>query len=431
VKFSISDNNLTSGDEFHVWFANVDRYIQPSQSPFTINEEFTIYMEDSDVGNIYSLNLSKNNDTSDHSFSFTSSAFNVVNYSQANLNRFARDINLANHVPSKKVNETLIHLKKLFAMPVFVDNVTKSAQLFLLKDIHQTGIVDITSKVNEDYQFELNEEKNQVLKLDIGEDDYIDEFKAYDHYNDLGDYTTFENIPEADNKQNIAYVASQNAIYKTQKTDYYGNVWKHYTDIAKTIEAHSTGKKEDMELSAGPLLMRGVIVNNGDYYTDSLFPLPKIKQRGISIIYDSGKQEQDYSIRLFNWIGKKTFTANDGDTNTYVASTSSEYDRDGNQVSPFSLFLNGPNGIVEYFHRPFLDFMKQTETVTVEANPAFNVKDLLDMIEVITMPQDDIIENQKRWVMINNVKYLPRRMDVEISMNGIVTVQFELIKKAN
>jgi hypothetical protein len=441
--FEIDDGDISQDPYYQLeivfWWNdysnNIIREFYPQRTDFSIDFHVTFYATQEDANNAHKVfvRFGRYVNGFNTNFTFKKSTLNVINYSQSSLNRFAKEINLANHVPSKEVNEVLIDLKELFAMPIFIDNVTKNVQLFLLKDIQQTGIIDITNKVIPEYEFELNEEKNQVLKLDLSEDMYLEDgaFKAYSHFNYLGEYTTFQEIPEASEKTNIVYVASQNTIYKTQDDEYYGNIWKHYTDIGKEIEAYETGEKENKKIKSAGLLMRGVKVNNNNYYIDSLFPLPKIKQRGISIIYDSGKQEQDYPIRLFNWIGKKTFTANDGDTNTYVASTSSEYDRDGNQVSPFSLFLNGPNGILEYFHRPFLDFMKQTETVTVYANPDFNIKDLLDLIEVITLPQNKSIANQKRWVMIDNVKYLPRKMDVELSGDGIQTVQLELIKKAN
>jgi hypothetical protein len=441
VKFLIEDNNLS---EIEYYSFNIgpesggsyaSRQIIPEASPFKIEQEVTVYMVPGDVNTIVTVGLTRvigATGEDNHEFTFLESRLDIINYSQATLNRFEKSINLENHVPKKKIPDALNHLRQFFAMPVFIDNLKRKVQLFLLKDLFDTGIIDITGKVEQKMKFELSEEVNHIYKADISDDDYFDEkdFKAYSDFNLKGNYNTFQNVPPATSMKDVVYVSSQNAVYKTRQDPLYGNVWMFYTDISQIVPANDTGKQEEKNIEACGLLMRGAAQKDSKNYQDSVYPLPKISQEGFSVIYNSGSSEQDYPLRIMKWLGKKTYEYLGG-TEYYNAATTAAYDRDGNQVSNFSLTLNGESGVVAYFHSKFLDFLKKKEVVTVDANPSFNIKDLLDMIELITLPQDKALGNQKRWLMINNVRYLPRKMDVEISMRGIETVQFELIKKAN
>lgn len=166
----------------------------------------------------------------------------------------------------------------------------------------------------------------------------------------------------------------------------------------------------------------------GSTYIASVYPLPKIKQIGNSILYNSTQENED-TLRIINWIGMTNYNFFGTDYD-YPFATAGQHDAKGNKVANFSLFLNGPEGIIETFHRRWEDWQSYLERVKIMGNPNITIKELLDLIEIVSSPQDVSPENQKRWVLINNIKYLPRKIDVEISPQGIETVKFELIKKA-
>lgn len=419
----------TAGMEDSTYQEKLKSYVRDNED-FIIEGEIHVYIDESYIGDTMRIIFDKPESHDSEDVVFNEATCSVTNYSESMLNRFAKEIKLKNHVPAKLINEALNDLKDLFGLCYFFDEARKRVQLFLRKDIFDTDYIDLTDKVDvSTYQFELSEKKNKVLQIDFEDDQYSEEekFRDYSDFNMLGSYDAFEDIPPANSFKDIVYVASQNAIYKTRKDNDYGNTWKHYTDIRQSEQLQDEGEYEEKKISAGPMLMRGVKRVDDTNYTDSVYPVPKIDQKGFSIIYNSGRSGKDYQLRLMHWLGKKTYSYQ-GQSGTFPAATSAEYDLDGYKANDFSLFLNGSNGVAEYFHRKFEDFMSQTEQVRLRANPAFDIANLLETIEVVAMPQSD---NQKRWLLIDNVKYLPKRVDVEISMQGIENVRLEILKQSN
>jgi hypothetical protein len=332
-------------------------------------------------------------------------------------------------VPQVKIGKFLNQLKDLFALAYYFDNQRKKVQLFLKDDIFETGYKDITDLVDPEMDIQLNDEINKIFTYDFEDDEYTeDNFKAYSKYNLSDTVNAFASAPDPTSLKNIIKVLAENAIYKVEKHLDFGNVWQHFTDINQRLEMQASGKEESKDIELTPLLMKGIYWR-GSKYIASMFHVPKIKQNGYSVIYNSD-QEKDDSLRIVNWIGMASYN-HFSSVYDYPLATSGQYDPQGNKVANFSLFLNGSEGIAETFHRKWEDWQSFTEKVEVMGNHEINIKELFDLIQVVALPQDDTLQNQRRWFMIRNTKYIPRKMDVEISTTGIDTVKFELMKKAH
>lgn len=427
----VSDSNLQGPYYLTINYKDsiaIEGYvINPDSSPFIVDWEITHYFNNDDLNEILEFTFSAGH-TGNDTITFNESTISIINYSQENLNRFAKQIDPANHVPQMEISEFLNNLKDLFGLAYYFNNQANQIQFFLKKDLNNTGYEDITDLIDPEMEFRLNEKTNNKLLIDFQDDEFTEKnFRRYGKYNLADTVNAYNSAPDPISIKDVLKVLSENSIYKVEKDLDYGNVWKFFTDIAQSLELQSDGKTRKKEIKLAPLLMHNIFYK-GSRYIPSIFCVPKIKQRGYSVIYNSD-EEKDDAVRILNWIGMTNYNLF-GTDHDYPFATSGQYDPKGNKVASFSMFLNGSEGLAETFHRSWEDFMSFTEEVRALGNENMNIRHLMKLIRVISLPQNDIPANQKRWLYINSIKYLPVKMDVEISMQGIETVELRMYKKA-
>jgi len=438
LEFEIYDPNFNNGDYVLALMdydpegtteALSQQSFYPNQDTFTIKAEFAVKFVSGDIGKKIAFWLEPEHFNKDQMV-FNLSTLHVNNYSYSNLNVYAKQIDPANHIPQVTVKKLLNGIKDIFGIAYYFDDLRKTVQLFIKDDLFLSQSKNISDLVDPDtIEVELNEPTKRILEYSFKDDGFAeDNFKDWSGYNMAGEVDAFIDAPDARGIKDVLKVKAENRIYKVDRDPEKGNIWKGFTDIKQRVQLSDQGAEERKEIEVAPLLMHGIYYR-GSVYLASLYSVPKIKQPGYSVLYNSN-QDQEGFLRIFNWMGLRPYSYFGVDY-SYPLATSGQYDSKGNKISPFSLFLNGPEGVAESFHRQIENFLRDTETVKVDANTRLSLKDLLALIEVISMPQDGDVGAQKRWLLINNVKYLPKKMDVEISPHGIKSARFELIKKAH
>jgi hypothetical protein len=145
----------------------------------------------------------------------------------------------------------------------------------------------------------------------------------------------------------------------------------------------------------------------------------------------NSENDEDPVLKLMNWIGSSAFEKNDENDDYYPFATSHNVDSKGDSAGDFSLFLKGTGSIGKDYHEPWFNFLKNTETYNFKSGANFGVRTLLKLLELIKPQKGVATENQKRWMFIENIKYLPKQVTAEITMQGLESVEIKAIKQAH
>lgn len=387
-----------------------------------LNEEIvenihTFYAGTSDIGQEVFCAVSSD-------WTLDDAELNVVNLSQTNLNRYAKTISPANHVPAIAINDFLNNLRKYWQMAVIIDSSNQQAEFLFLKDVFDTKAIDFTDKIEAGNELESIDKKTITVDFDWDKDD---NFLDTSIYNDRGDYDQYKNLPVSRDIADIALMNPANAIFKVYYIDFQ-NLWKRFSDIDQKQTYGDGDDEEEITLGMHPAFMTGYIHGEDRGESQFLFALPQVNKQGKSKLFSS-ENDEDSILKLMNWIGSSAFEKLDENDDYYPFATSHNVNSKGGAAGTFSLFLDGTNGLAEIFHEDWLEFLKDTETYNFKAGKNFKAASLLKLLSLVK-PQNVSAANQYRWLMIESIKYLPKQITAEVSMNGLESVEIKGVKQA-
>jgi len=114
----------------------------------------------------------------------------------------------------------------------------------------------------------------------------------------------------------------------------------------------------------------------------------------------------------------------------YPFATTSNYELDKTKCKNITLFLEGTDGIYNNYLKTWYEFISATEEVTFNMGVNFGAKHLLQLMQIICQPQSGDTTSNIRWLMIESIKYLPKKLTVEISMNNIESAELIAVKQS-
>ncbi|HAN19610.1 MAG: hypothetical protein A2X13_14780 [Bacteroidetes bacterium GWC2_33_15] len=360
----------------------------------------------------------------------------VVNSSQTDLNRLAKSANLKNHVPKMMLNDFLKDLKMFWGLSLFFDNQMQSAQFSFNKDILDAAILDITDIVAVGEQIEIAEKKNMSIDFEWDGEDAAteDNFLSISDFEQLDDVLILTDAPRAKSTGEIVKVAVTNTYFKSGDADNNERRWLFYSDIPqKCFINNSADETTEIKLNANPLLMKNIahvtVVNNIIDIEQSLV-VPQILKKGKSILGVSEEEGSEEVLRFMNWVGMSTYHVIVGIDSDYPFATTSNYELDKTKCKNITLFLEGTDGIYNNYLKTWYEFISATEEVTFNMGVNFGAKHLLQLMQIICQPQSGDTTSNIRWLMIESIKYLPKKLTVEISMNNIESAELIAVKQS-
>jgi hypothetical protein len=348
-----------------------------------------------------------------------------VNTSQTNLNRYAKDIVISNHIPPVTISNFLNELRKFWQMAILIDSANAQAEFFLVKDLFDASFEDYTDKIKKGERLESIDKLKVTVDFDW---DKEDNFLDTNQYNNRGSFDQYIDLPQSRNIQDIATMNPANNIYKVNYIDF-ENIWQRLTDIDQYREFGAGDETKPITLGMHPALMTGYIYADEFGKSEFLFAIPRLQQKGKSKLFGSDN-DLSAAMKLMNWFELGDFERIDQVNDTYPFATSHDTDSLGVATGKYSMFLKGDNSIGEIYHKPWYDFLKNTETYSFDVGENFGVASLLNLLRLIQPQKGITVANQKRWMMIESIKYLPKIINIEVSMDGLQSVEIKAVKQA-
>lgn len=387
----------------------------------------------SQIGEVIQMRI-----TSDTSWVIEEMECNITNLTYTNLNRYAKEIDPSNHVPKMKLNDFMRDLKDLFGAVYFIDNNSKSIQISLLKDVLNSEYLEITNKIATNQEMDLPEKKNFTIDFEWDESDSAtsDNFLSISEFTNLGVYPQIKEAPQPTDPKEIITSRVSNQIHKTGYTsELREKKWLFYSDIEqKQIIDNGADDNEDIEIKASPILMYSLqyFWRGGELQDEQLRVIPQIRKKGVSKMFITEEQSSEDKLRLMNWVGVTEYEAfkYQPETRWYPFATSFNYDMNNVKQKNITLFLEGEDGLYNNFLKEWYNFISHVEEVKFKAGVNFGTSDLFEMIQILSQPQLGATALNIRWIMIESIKYLLKQVTVEISMNGLESVEIKGIKKA-
>lgn len=439
LKFTIDINvENQSSDPSQNWQASVTIYkdgayvgsvyfkIYDTNAAVNIKATKRIFV-DEDLGDIH-LEIQCDDDESfPSSFKFLSGNLTVEAVSSSNLNRYAKEIAYANHVPQKKISVFLEAVYRTFGIIPFFNHKLKTVNLVYLKDlvntVKQTSFKDRIIK-NSLETVAQNDYQGVKFSFDTSQnDDYLsDANKDYSKYEHLGDYNTIFDRPEAPGTINkTARILNSNKItlYSVYEEDVEGTMventrWNYFTDDFKDYIL-GEGKKH-FQSGFFPMTMAfthdfgDVEITppvDGSYDHPYWWMMPRVSQMGSSPAFETGIN--DPGLRLMIFYGIQPVALADGNETpyTYPFASFRPMNAAGGIISGESLQLTwqGQEGLIAEFWQPVIDWLQRR--IPVELLRQLTVEELFNLVL------------DRKFMLNNNVLALFKEVSIPVSSKQI------------
>jgi hypothetical protein len=327
--------------------------------------------------------------------------YNLFNYENLDklYNLFSKSIKINKQTPNLSNSDFIRTIKQTFGLTLYLDTQRNEIELSFIKDIFQSDYIDLNKYLlnNETYISE-SEESEFVYELPPVTDNEIDDDRLIAEVYSIGD------LNEAIlNYGKLAFVKSQNKYVESVKIgDAIQNwIYKYikYSGNNKTI---TDGEGEKQEISPSVLIPNMKDIDSNIGATDIILEIDKT---GISPLISTGTT--DFELILINCTGLKTLT-------NHINNVYYKYDGASlvdTNVNKYDLCVTGENSIGENFIKPWLELLNH-ESVTHKF--LFDIKTFLEVWQLLK-PQNKPTEQQTRWVMVESVKLLPKKITFQFT----------------
>ncbi len=328
-------------------------------------------------------------------------------------NVFSNKLRYADHVPKVTNGDFLNTICNAFGLALFVDSGAKRMEFTFFKDIiGKARSLDLSAYVDDrETAITKNDEKKYVYKLEGISSETIDETKV------LPPVVRAADLPDAViNYGKVCFVENENAYRIAEREgdaiDNWVFKWNPLCGNVLTLEL-GDGEAEEVTPSAKVPSMKIIDGNKQESYRSFL---PVISQTGCSTIFDTGSTEFD--MILMSYYGRRPFTTAGG-TFHYEAMRPTCMTSDGTMEDGISLTPTGDQSVGELYVRPWLSFLSDYEKVTLKM-----MLPLTRFLEVwqLLKPQNTSIERQNRWILVDNVRYLPIKMTFQFKEGSRLVV---------
>jgi hypothetical protein len=352
-----------------------------------------------------------------HSFRDIDSYPDDVNdpyYSRADANRnlFTSDIPLGKHTPNLTNSELINTICDLLGCTYYINSQTREIEMSFAKDLKDTKHIDLTKYLlNNETKIERTESKSisyqlgSILEEDFDETDIIGEVN---YYSDLQqgypptpltpgrDYKEYAEI----SKGKIFFVKYLNAFCRSVQNENVDDpywYWEKFCGNTKTLSINTKNAEEKTELfpKAKIPIFRAA----------SGYALDFSNHQCISQIFN--KETEDFELILNYYRGETRGTSSYGYYTYTKMSPLAE-----TVIDEFNLTVDGDDSLGSVFIKPYINLLQNYEPVTEQF--LFPLHVFLEVWQLLK-PQNIETSHQKRWIMVDNIKYLPIQMKFEFT----------------
>jgi len=323
----------------------------------------------------------------------------------APLNIFAKSFDVNKCLPDVTNSEFVNAIRKAFGLTYYIDALQKIIEVDTVKDVMNAKSIDLTEYLlNRETELKFDEKKVTFRYGGLDSTESIDEDKS------IAPVATLDDLPDAQrNVGKICFVTGMNAHYVSEKqdseTDNFAYSWKRYCGNTSEISAGS-GESEQLKSDAVvPYLCRyekiddtGAVSNIPDIPLDieSKMFNDTLSDK-IVLLYYRGLQKMLYRRTTYRF--ESMTPVETGEESISTSSIGTSY------VLPW-IRMYAAYGTVSYkFRMP-----------------------TLKMIEVARMlqPQNVPMKEQTRWLMVENVRSMPRKINFQVDNNdGMILCEIE------
>jgi hypothetical protein len=343
------------------------------------------------------------------------------------VNTFANKIVYSEHVPSLTNREFLCNICNMFGLNYFIDSNTKQIELSFFKDLNNSKHIDISEYLlTNETDIEIKDDKNYSFFLgsyteeDISIKDKCDEV-----------INKYPMPPAKDSNGKICFIKNLNKFQIAEKKDNAPNYqffW--WVDYAGNVKKLQIGSGENTEEISPTVKIPYLISSWNNAMRRDTHIVTKINKTGISKVFDTGESEQD--LILLNYHGRQKLLRSlrniPNNIIEFEFASPVCWDKGGHILSGINLTATGENSVGEKFVKPVLEMLSKYKKVNMKF--LFPIHVFLDMIKLIK-PQLETPSDQSRFVMVNNIKFLPIKMKFEFTQGRtevLSEIQFAQIK---
>ncbi len=294
------------------------------------------------------------------------------NISDDIVNRYARTLNVANHVPDITFGELIKAIRNVFNLSMSIDSINKQVVINQVeRNLKSVATVDLTDKRGREHTIEYTDVTGFTFGYNFPSSDNMvkDNFKTYNTGQFLGSYATYPSLPPAVNYQGkVALVKNLNKLYIATLDVSLAPVWEVYAD---NYYDYIVGDGDTSSKAAACPLFMTLFANISGHAL-----MPAVKQRGQTPAFAIGADEFT-DLRIMFWRGMQTNIAGQ----PYPHAGSTIYRHDGWPISGAtrSLVWDGAEGIFEMHWKNWIAVLMRGEFVRLFMN--LNIIDLLNMTE--------------------------------------------------
>lgn len=336
------------------------------------------------------------------SLTIESQAIDKLSYDNLYRNRF----HIAECFPNVSNVEFLKAAVQSLGMAMFIDSSSGLAEMIPYREISDAKSLDLTDYVmDNETGMECPEDGTHTFRLssleekDVVLDDLLDEVC------DVSDLpSSYLNIGK------MCYVKSRNSFFKAEKTQSEDSNWRMEWIDQKfnRQDCHIGGSGDETTFKSGFKVPGNTTC--GDYTT----PIPSVPFTMGSVMFNT-EDISDHIVMLY-YRGLERYGA-------------SQYQyQDMRPVVPdgFSLNAGSGNSVCEKYIREWRKLVSMSKTIKYRM-----YLPMLKALEVVQLlkPQKNKPANQVRWIMVDNVKTMPKKISFQIDNNdSLVLCEIEAAK---
>lgn len=321
----------------------------------------------------------------------------------SNNNIYRSRFHIAECFPDVSNGEFLKSAVQSLGLALYINNSSKTAEIVPFRDLLSSESIELTDYVlDRETELEYPDEKKYIFRLTSLEDKDFDESNVIDAVNEISELPSpFENIGK------LCYVLSHNSYFKAEKTENDANWRMNWVDQHINRQDLIVGGSGDESIVKTGMKVPCSAPDHD--YTD---PIPYIPVKMNSPMFNSEKEQSSDIIMLY-YRGLKKFKK-----------SSLQYqDMIPVSVHGFSLNANHQNSICDKYIKRWRQIVSMSKTLKYKMY--LPVVKAIELIQLLN-PQDCSTETQKRWIIVNNIKSMPKKISLQIDNNdGMLLCEIE------
>lgn len=334
--------------------------------------------------------------------------------SVSGLNVFAKELDLKKYMPEGTNSDFVKTICKLFGLNLYIDNDNRMVQMNFFADEMNAEALDVSA-----YVYGRKRKTYEPKRYEISLDSTLDRKEVAE--DNIIDSVTKKDLlpPPRLHYGKHCFVTAENKFYHSSKDDNGRVRWLPSGGNNLKLSVGNADETEEIEIGVKIPNMRFVDSDNVEKY------FQEIDIEGCSSLLQddySGK----FDLVLTQYVGKKTIRLEKEGNHQFVTierANPTFYGENGSVNDRYmNLSVQGRQSIGEMWLKPKYEFLASVEwfefDLIVPVNVFWEIKNLLK-------PQSKPINEQVRWLMIDNQRFLPRKISAQLGSSDNIRVAIE------